>query len=51
MCPKCNNEIGDEKHLFTKCEKLSDIKSKYDINDPNKGVYRRTINRKNDING
>ena len=36
MCPKCNNEIGDEKHVFTKCEKLSGIQSKYDINDPNK---------------
>ena len=35
MCPKCKKEIDDEKHLFTKCEKLSDIQKKYNVNDPN----------------
>ena len=35
MCPRCKKEIDDEKHLFTKCEKLVDIQSKYNINDPN----------------
>ena len=35
MCPKCKKEIDDEKHLFTKCEKLADIQNKYNINDPN----------------
>ena len=35
MCPRCKKEIDDEKHLFTKCEKLVDIQNKYNINDPN----------------
>ena len=35
MCPRCKKEIDDEKHLFTKCEKLADIQNKYNINDPN----------------
>ena len=26
MCPRCKNEIDDEKDLFTKCEKLADIR-------------------------
>ena len=34
MCPKCKKEIDDEKHLFTKCEKLADIQNKYNIKDP-----------------
>ena len=29
-------EIDNEKHLFTKCEKLADIQNKYDTNGPNK---------------
>ena len=33
--PRCKKEIDDEKHLFTKCEKLADIQNKHDINDPN----------------
>ena len=36
MCPRCKEEIDDEKHLFTKCEKLINIQNKYKINDPNK---------------
>ena len=32
MCPRCKKEIGDEKHLFTKCGKLADILNKYNIN-------------------
>ena len=36
MCPRCKKEIDDEKHLFTKCEKLADTQNKYNINDPNK---------------
>ena len=35
MCPRCKKEIDDEKHLFTKCEKLVDIQNKYNRNDPN----------------
>ena len=35
MPPRCKKEIDDEKHLFTKCEKVADIQNKYDINDPN----------------
>ena len=35
MCPRCKKEIDDEKHLFTKCEKLAGIQNKYNINDPN----------------
>ena len=34
MCPRCKKEIDDEKHLFTKCEKLADIQNKYNIKDP-----------------
>ena len=36
MCPRCKKEIADEKHSFTKCEKLADIQNKYQINGPNK---------------
>ena len=35
MCPRCKKEIDDEKHLFTKREKLANIQNKYSINDPN----------------
>ena len=35
MCPRWKKETGNEKHLFTKCEKLAYIKNKYHINDPN----------------
>ena len=35
MCPRCKKEIDDEKHLFTKSEKLADMQNKYNINDPN----------------
>ena len=35
MCPKCKKEIDDEKHLFTKCEKLANMQNKYNINYPN----------------
>ena len=36
MCPRWKKEIDDEKHLFTKYQKLADIQNKYNINDPNK---------------
>ena len=35
MCPRCKKEIDDEKHLFTKCEKLANMQNKYNINYPN----------------
>ena len=35
MWPRCKKEIDDEKHLLTKSEKLANIQSKYNINDPN----------------
>ena len=35
MCPKCKKEIDDEKHLFTKYEKLANMQNKYNINYPN----------------
>ena len=47
MCPKCKKEIDDEKHLFTKCEKLADIQKKYNINDPkkvfNEGLFKERM--------
>ena len=35
MRPRCKKEIDDEKHLFTKCEKLANMQNKYNINYPN----------------
>ena len=32
MCPRCENDIDDEEHLFNKCEKLKALRKKYDIN-------------------
>ena len=39
MFPWWKKEIDDEKHLFTKCEKLADIQNKYNMNDPNEPVH------------
>ena len=35
MCPRCKKEIDDEKHFFIKCEKLTNLQNKYNINDHN----------------
>ena len=44
MCPRFKKETDDEKHLFTKCEKLADIQNKYNINDPNK-VFNESLSK------
>ena len=31
MYPRCKKEIDEEKHLFTKCAKLTGIQNKYNI--------------------
>ena len=35
ICPRSKKEIDDEKYLFVKCEKLTNLQNKYNINDPN----------------
>ena len=44
MCPRCKKEIDDEKHLFIKCEKLTNRQNKYNINDPNK-VFNEALSK------
>ena len=31
--PRCLKDIDDEIHLFTKCQKLNELRKKYTIND------------------
>ena len=49
MCTRCKKEIDDEKHFFTKCQKSTDVQSKYNINDPNE-VFNERLSKERMIN-
>ena len=44
LCAQDVRKIDDVKYLFTKCEKLTDIQNKYNINDPNE-VFNEVLSK------